>query len=220
MKWSYSGLKQMVNCPRQFHEVKVLRNYVQQDTEQTLYGKEVHTALELYIRDGVMLPKNYRMYKPAVDTLAAINGDKYTELKMGLKADRVTPCDFDDPDYWVHGIADLVIIEGKTGYVVDYKTGNARYADTKQLKLMALMLYAKFPKIDVVKGGLLFLSQNIFVPSDNERKDIPALWEEFETPLARMTTYMQTEQWPANPTGLCKRHCPVDSCQYNGRNRL
>jgi hypothetical protein len=27
IKWSFSGLKQYINCPKQYHEVKVLRNY-------------------------------------------------------------------------------------------------------------------------------------------------------------------------------------------------
>lgn len=218
-QWSFSSLKQMINCPRQYHEIKILKNYISVDTQATLYGKEVHSALESYVRDGVPLAKNYSQFQAAVDALLQIPGDRYCELKMGLKADRVTPCEFDDPEYWVHGIADLIIVDGDIAYVTDYKTGSARYADTKQLRLMSLMIYARFPEVQAVKGGLLFLGQNIFIPDDNRREQINDLWKSFDPALRQLNLYLQRGEWPANPTGLCKKHCPVTTCQYNGSYR-
>ena len=44
--WSYSSLKQYLNCPKQYQEIRVLKNFTTQDTPQTIYGKEVHKALE------------------------------------------------------------------------------------------------------------------------------------------------------------------------------
>ncbi len=43
--WSYSSLKQYQNCPRQYHEIRVLKNYTVKENQAMLYGKEVHTAL-------------------------------------------------------------------------------------------------------------------------------------------------------------------------------
>ena len=57
-QWSFSSLKQFTNCPRQYYEVKVQRNFEIRETEQIKYGKEVHKALEDYVRDGVPLAKN------------------------------------------------------------------------------------------------------------------------------------------------------------------
>ena len=219
MKWSFSQLKQWSTCPRQYHEVRVLRNYEFSDTEQTLYGKAVHTALEEYVRDGKPLAKNYQRFQKPVDALLEIPGEKHTELKMGLKSDWVTPCDFDDPDYWVHGIADLVIVDDTEAFSVDYKTGSPRYADTKQLKLMALMIMAKFPAVERVRSGLLFLMHNTFIPDDYERSEAEKLWKSFREPLELREIYTTSGNWPANPTGLCKRHCVVSSCQYNGAHR-
>ena len=48
--FSHSSLKQYEQCPRQYHEVKVLKNYKFQDTQATLYGKELHEAAEFYIK--------------------------------------------------------------------------------------------------------------------------------------------------------------------------
>ena len=219
MKWSFSSLKQWSNCPKQYHEVKVLKNYEFTDTEQTVYGKAVHTALEEYVRDGKPLPKNYQRFQKAVDALLQIPGEKHTELKMGLKEDRMTACDFDDPEYWVHGIADLIIVNDNEAFSVDYKTGSPRYADTKQLKLMALMIFARFPEVARVRSGLLFLAHDTFIPDDYERHEADKLWKAFREPLALHDIYSTSGNWPANPTGLCKRHCVVTTCHYNGSHR-
>jgi hypothetical protein len=55
IKWSYSGLKDFANCPKQYHEVKVLKNFKKEATKQMLYGTEVHSALENYVKDGTPL---------------------------------------------------------------------------------------------------------------------------------------------------------------------
>ena len=46
IKWSYSGLKDYTNCPKQYHEVKILKNFTKKPTQEMLYGTEVHKALE------------------------------------------------------------------------------------------------------------------------------------------------------------------------------
>ena len=55
--WSFSSLKEYINCPKKYQEVRILKNYSFIDTPQTIYGKEVHEALELYVRDGQPLAK-------------------------------------------------------------------------------------------------------------------------------------------------------------------
>jgi ATP-dependent exoDNAse (exonuclease V) beta subunit len=140
VKWSYSGLKQYLNCPKQYHEVKVLRNYDINVTEQMRYGTEVHSALEDYAAAQIPLAKNYLRYKPVMDELASIDGAHYNEYRMALTVDRLV-CDFNDANYWVRGIADKIIVDKDLAYVIDYKTGSNRYPDPKQLQLMSLMLF-------------------------------------------------------------------------------
>ena len=65
--WSFSSLKEYINCPKKYQEVRILKNYKFIDTPQTIYGKEVHEALELYVRDGKPLAKNYMRFKKMVD---------------------------------------------------------------------------------------------------------------------------------------------------------
>ena len=56
--WSYSALKQYENCPRQYNEIRVLKNYVVKENEAMRYGTEVHKALEDYVAEGKPLAKN------------------------------------------------------------------------------------------------------------------------------------------------------------------
>lgn len=213
VKWSYSSLKTYLNCAKQYYEVKVAKNYVQKDTHHTVYGKEVHKALEEYVKNGTPLPKNYDYVKPVLNSLIDIPGTKYAEREMALTIDK-EPCDFTAENYWVRGIVDLLITDGDTAYIVDYKTGNSRYADPKQLKLMALMTFAHHPEIEYIKAGLLFVLRNTFIPEEYRREDIQKYWAAFHGDLERLKISFDMNMWPTNPSGLCG-FCPVSSCKFH-----
>ena len=177
-----------------------------------IYGKEVHTALENYVRDGVELAKNYQRFKGMVDKLIDIPGDKYPELEMALTYNK-TPCDFDSADRWVRGIADLVIVDGTHAWIIDYKTGSNKYPDPKQLRLMSLMVFTYYPDVLKIKAGLLFVMKNSFVSEEYHRKDMDKSWAMFNQPLKRLENSYDTDVWEANPTPLCG-WCSVDSCKH------
>jgi CRISPR/Cas system-associated exonuclease Cas4 (RecB family) len=213
VQWSFSSLKDFIGCPRRYYEVKVCNNFEQKITHALTYGKEVHTALELYVRDGVELPPNYKRFKKAVDELSKIPGEKYCEHEMALLPD-LTPCDFHDTNRWVRGIADLLIVDGDTAYVVDYKTGKANYPDVDQLKLMALMVFAHFPEVQKVKGALLFILKNHLVGEDYTRDQSEELWKEFHQKVEKLRISIEKNEWTPNPTPLCG-YCPVSTCEFN-----
>jgi CRISPR/Cas system-associated exonuclease Cas4 (RecB family) len=213
MKWSFSSLKQYINCPRQYNEVKVLKNYEVKATQQMLYGTDVHEALENYAKTGAALPNNYKRFAALVDPLLEIDGERFPEYKMALNADKQV-CSFQSKDYWVRGIVDLMIISDDTAFIVDYKTGSDKYPDMKQLKLMALMTFAHFPEVQHVKAGLLFILHNNFMPDEYHRDDIEKLWSAFTPDLERLKMSHDTNQWQANPTPLCG-WCPVKACEFH-----
>ena len=132
---------------------------------------------------------------------------------MALKRD-YTPCSFDDKDRWVRGIADLLVVDGETAFVVDYKTGSNRYPDPDQLKLMALMAFEHFPSVQSVKGGLMFVMHDSFYTQEYERKDKEPLWETFIAKVAKLEQSIAEELWPTNPTPLCG-WCPVKTCEFH-----
>jgi CRISPR/Cas system-associated exonuclease Cas4 (RecB family) len=211
--WSYSALSDYIKCPKKYYEIKVAQNYEIIPSEQMIYGTEVHKALEDYVKDGKELASNYLRFKGMVDTLKAIPGDKYAEYEMGLNKDR-TPCAFDDPNRWVRGIVDLLIVDNDYAFIVDYKTGSNKYPDPKQLRLMSLMTFAHFPQVNKIKAGLLFVMHNTFVTEEYKREDIDKSWEKFQGPLERLNNSYETNSWPPNYTPLC-RYCPVKSCDFN-----
>lgn len=210
--WSFSALKQYLNCPKQYHAIKILKTYEQQVSEAMTYGTEIHKALENYVKDGTPLPTNYEKFKLVTDSLIDIEGTKYTEFEMALCFDR-KPIAFDSDDRWVRGIVDLLIVYGDTAYIIDYKTGSNRYPDVKQLKLMALMTFAHFPEVQRIKAGLLFIVHNSFVPEEYNRSQIDKLWLSFTPDLARLSMSYEKNVWTANPTPLCG-WCPIVDCEF------
>jgi CRISPR/Cas system-associated exonuclease Cas4 (RecB family) len=212
IKWSYSGLKDYTNCPRQYYEVKVAKNFVKKPTQQMLYGSAVHKALEDYVGESKPLQKNYERYQPMLDALLEIEGQRFPEYRMALNAD-LQPCSFGGADYWVRGIVDLLIVDDDTAHIVDYKTGSAKYPDVKQLKLMSLMTYAHFPEVQHIKAGLLFVAHNTFIDETYHRDDSEHLWKDFLPDLERLKLSHESDKWPENPTPLCG-WCPVTTCQF------
>jgi hypothetical protein len=210
--WSFSSLKDYVNCPKQYQEIKVLKNFFKKPTPQMLYGTEVHKACEDYVREGTPLAKNYERFKSVLDALVDIPGHKYPEHKMALNHGK-EPCSY-GKDYWVRGIVDLLIVDGDHAFIVDYKTGSNRYPDPKQLKLMALMTFAHFPEVNVIKAGLLFVMHESFMDEHYQREDISKLWKAFEGDLARLQLSYDNDTWQPNPTPLCG-WCPVTTCEYH-----
>lgn len=216
IKWSYSGLKDFINCPRQYNEVKVLKRYEKKATVEMRYGTQVHSALEDYVKEGKPLAKNYEHFGKQLDPLRDMEGEKYPEYRMALTINR-QPCTFGAKDYWVRGIADLMVVDGDQGYIVDYKTGNNRYPDPKQLQLMALMGFEYFPEVTHFKAGLLFVAHNDFVTSEYQREKIDKYWDDFAPQLKRLQLSYENGVWQENPTPLCG-WCPVSDCaHYKGK---
>jgi hypothetical protein len=215
IKWSHSGLKDYEGCARRFHEVKVLKNYPFQETEHTRYGKQVHEAAELYIKDGTPIPPEYDYIRPVVDRLAQIKGRKLPEYQMGVKID-LTPCVFDDPDVWCRGIADLIIIDddGLKAWIVDYKTGNDKYPDRDQLILMSLMVFAHFPHIRQVNSSLLFVVKNTMVKHKMTIDEKDFHWQLYRERVAKLEASHANGVWNPSQTPLCG-WCQVKACEFN-----
>ena len=137
-------------------------------------------------------------------------------MKMGLTED-LEPCDFFAKNVWWRGIADLVVVNKEKGlaYSVDYKTGkNARYADTKQLDLVATAIFKYFPEVKRVKSGLLFVVSNEFIRAEHEADSIDKYLDAPRQLLARLDNAMENDVWNAISGPLC-RFCAVKQCEYN-----
>ena len=213
--WSHSGLKKFEQCARQYHEVTVLKRYPFTDTKHTIYGKDVHKAIEDYGRDGTPMPPEFMIFKPVVDALLAKPGRKLFEHEMALTKD-LRPCDFKDDNRWVRGIADLLIVDDDnlTARVVDWKTGNDKYPDRDQLTLMSLMVFTHFPHVRSVASALVFLVKGSMVKHKMAREDADAAWWDYRERVAKLEAAHEFDVWNPSQSPLCG-WCPVKDCTFN-----
>jgi hypothetical protein len=214
--WSYSSLKTFQQCPKKYYHTKVAKDIKEPDTQATLYGKAAHTVAEEHIRDGAPVPPKFDYMKPVLEQLNSIPGEKLCEVKLGLTKD-LEACDFSAKNVWWHGIADLVVIneEKQLAHSVDYKTSkSARYADVKQLDLVAAGLFAKFPKINRVKSALVFVVSKEFVKAEHHREMMLKYVEKPSRDVARIEAALENGVWNPVEGPLC-RFCAVKQCEYN-----
>ena len=220
--WSYSSITLFEQCPKKYYHLRVAKDIKEPDSEAMMYGKDVHLAAENFMRDGAPVPEKYAYLRPYLEKLKAIPGDKLCEHKMGLKKvdGRLMPCDFFAKDVWYRGVADLIIINKEKGEarVIDYKTGkSAKYADTKQLALMAACVFAHFPMITVVKSGLLFVVSAEFVKEDFKAETGYSIFSELDDTLMAREAAYESEVFNPKRNFSCKAWCPVLICPHNER---
>tara|TARA_R110002012_G_scaffold249641_1_gene427255 strand:+ start:106 stop:702 length:597 start_codon:yes stop_codon:yes gene_type:complete len=198
--------------------MKIAKDYSEPETDAMRYGTEAHLAAEEFIRDGKPVPVKFAYMKDVLEALNRRRGNKITEIKMGLTQE-LEPCGFMSKDVWWRGIADLVITDGSTAWIVDYKTSkSAKYADKGQLELMALSTFKYFPNIKTINAALIFTKAKKFVKHKYTDDMIDSLWDKWLSKFRRMEVAYETDTWNAHPSGLCKRHCAVIECVYNGSN--
>jgi len=157
----------------------------------------------------VKVLKNYKFK----ETQATMYG---TELHKA--AEDYNPCGWKDEAVWVRGIADLLIVDDDnlTAWVVDYKTGNNKYPDREQLKLMALMVFAHFPHIRKVNAALLFVVKNDLVKFSMTVDEKDPAWWDYRERIARIEQAYDTGVWNPRPSPLCP-WCPVTTCEFQSR---
>jgi hypothetical protein len=220
--WSYSSITMFDNCPRRYQAEKVTKEIKFTDTDATIYGKDLHLAAENYIGKGEPVPPKFSFLQGILDRLNHLPGVKLCEYKMGiaLRDGVFEPCDFFASDVYWRGIADLIILDGDVARCIDYKSGkSAKYADTKQLGLLAAAIFLHFPEVKVVKSGLLFVISGDFIKEEYTYERRFDIFAKLDPLLRQREIAYETDVWNPKPSGLCKRHCPVTSCPHNGANQ-
>ena len=180
---SYSAIKAFDTCPRQYHEMRVLKNYKREQTDEQKYGDRLHKAAELYVKRSAPLDAEFMFIKNVLDALIAKQGEKLAEKELCVTPTLApAPEGWWDPDGWLRGKIDLTILqpEKRHAFVVDYKTGKDKYIDTDQLDVCALLLFQHYDWLDVVSAALLFVAANTFHRHVVRREDAPRLWQRYE----------------------------------------
>ena len=211
--WSYSSIKTFDQCAKKYFHLKVVKDVKDEPGEAADYGTAVHEAAELFIKHGTPIPEKFAFMRPIVEPLAKKKGTKATEIKLGVTSD-MKPIGFFDKDVWYRGIADLLILNGSEAWLIDYKTGkNAKYADIKQLDLLAGAIFIHFPEVQTIKSALLYVVSQDMPRKIHHRQHLPTYMGVFDTQLDQLEAAMEHGVWNANPSGLCS-FCPVVDCEH------
>jgi hypothetical protein len=213
--WSPSSLSSFETCGRRHHEVKVLKNFPDPPGPAAQYGTDVHKSLEEYCRDGVPIPAAHRQYQGYADILLALPGRKFYEQKVGIRKD-FSPCGFFDADVWHRCVIDMLILDGERAACIDHKTGKVKH-DLTQLNLNAAVVFAHHPEVQTVSLAYAWIAQGRkFTRHKVDRRDLPDLWARLLPRVNALERAFETGRWLPNPSGLCRRYCPVTTCQFHG----
>lgn len=205
-------------CPRQYGEITVYKRFKNEFTStKGEYGDRLHKAADAYIHYGGTIDAEFEYLRPTLDILRSNPGTKHTEHKMGI-THALEPVGWNDSSRWFQGIADLLIVsDSPVARVLDYKTGDAKYADTDQLELMALLVFSHFPHVKLVKGRLLFVLSQKTRDRNVDISERDRLLQKYRERDARRVAAIENDNFPMKESGLCKKHCVVVSCVHNGR---
>lgn len=215
---SYSHMDAYKTCPKQFYHAKHLNQYPFKESADTKYGKEMHYAAEMFIKEEEPIPKRFAYLQAPLEALARKEGDKFAELKLGVTKDLV-PCTFFSKDVWIRGVVDLLIVNGKKAWVIDYKSSTkTAYADKAQLELMALLVFARYTEVEEVYGGLMYPRAKELIKGTYRKKDKAEMWSRWIRLNEKMKESYKLNKWPTKESGLCRAHCPVTECVHNGAN--
>jgi hypothetical protein len=225
LAWSHSALSAFDTCPRQYEEVKVLRNYQEKANDAGLWGDRFHKAAEAFIRGvtgaGPLAPLSGEMlqYSGYLAQFIGRPGKTLAEQEYALDM-KLQPCAFFDKDVWCRAIIDVLTINGTVAQIDDHKTGKNRKKDMQQLIIFALQTFYHHPEVQTCHTAFHWVQYGYDESAkDREtfyRHQIPELWQTLVPKLQRYKAAFDAGIFPPKSSGLCKKHCVVETCEYWG----
>ena len=188
---------------------------LQADEERRVdLGRRDAHGLETYLEAGGQeeLPDRFKQYKAYLDKHLAIPGTLLAEQEYAINK-ALEPTGFYAPDVWGRGIIDVLILNGAFAKVFDHKTGK-RKKDMQQLIIFALLVFYHHPEVTEVDTAFEWVATNERDEETFKRYEIPKMWAEILPKLQKYASYFHQGIFPPKPSGLCRAHCPVNTCEY------
>lgn len=218
--WSFSVLDSFETCPRRHYLTKVAKTVSEPQSEAMAWGNKVHKALELRLKTRAPLPSDMVQWEPIaarLDSVAYSPGATLeAEQKLAL-SEQFQPVSFFAKNVWVRAITDLTITKGEKAFIADYKTG-APKPESAQLRLTAAVTMHHKPHVNKVTNTFIWLKTGETTVEHFTRDDLPTIWQEFAPRVQRLDIAHKEHKWPAKPSGLCRKWCPVphSMCEHRG----
>lgn len=212
--WSYSKLKNFAVCPKRHWHIDIVKNVQEEESEQLLWGNQVHDALAKRLGKKTPLPSAMKDYEQHCVGIENMPGELQVEQKYGI-TESFSPCGFFDSKVWYRGIADVAVVDGTRGLAVDWKTGKV-VADSQQLAFMAACLFAHYPKLEQVDTLFIWLKEDAKTHEAFRRGEMVGMWAGIMPRVLEYKHAIDHDEFPAKPGGLCRAWCPVDTCPHHG----
>lgn len=207
--YTYTMLNQYRNCGH-----AMFRKYVKKDipyvqSEAAKYGDEVHQAMARRIGSRSPLPTHLAQFDKHA---AAFDGrNAITELKLAMTAQGHMTGYF-EKDSWFRGQADVSIIQSNKAYIRDWKTGNSKYEDPFELECNALLLKAKYPELETIRGDYCYLKEDR-VGQSYDLSRFRATWDEINRLVKLIEADRTSGAFEKRKSGLCG-FCSVEDCEH------
>lgn len=219
--WSFSRLNNFETCPRKHFEVDIQKNYTEDDKEAVNRGHQFHDAMAQRLANRTPLPPAFAKYEKwasrAEQQAYALGATIEAELKLAI-TEQLEPCQFFDRSKqpWFRGVIDVLIVAGEFAAIMDWKTGKIN-EDKQQLAMQAQCVFAHYPRVKEV-GTMYVWTEHDCTSTDKFRlSDMAQVWINLWPRIQVYEKAHHTHNYPPKPSGLCKRHCPVRSCEFHGR---
>lgn len=227
--WSFSKVNNFVTCPKKYYHTQVAKD-VTEVYEHRSYGDEVHEMMADRLMKARKLGPAYAHWERWAEEILS-DVDRTTVILAAEKELAITedfqPCEYFDKKkvVWCRGKADILKIypDGRA-YIGDWKTGKVK-EDNDQLLLMALMVMVNYPQVKKAHAEFIFLKEDEgpHIPRNNcvygvsvDMDDVLLFWARYKKSVQALKVATETNNFPPQSSGLCKKWCPVHSCVHNG----
>jgi len=200
---SFSRLNTYRTCPMQFELVVVEKKGLFVESDAMAYGKRVHTQLEKYGKTGNVkeLTRESIKWKKLVDMIKAQPGVKQFERKITLDQD-LEGVSWFDKQAWMRSILDVLVVNGDTASVLDYKTGKVK-PDMLQLQMFACIVFIVFPEVETIKTGFLWLVHDQSTQVVYKRAQFDTMWGKIMELCDEIQDAIDLGVFAPKPSPLC-----------------
>jgi hypothetical protein len=214
--WSYSRLKNFESCPKRHFHIDIEKSVKEEESEQLLWGNEVHDALAKRLKSKTTLPVPMRSYEPWCVKIEKEPGEILVEQKLAIRKD-FGPTTFFAKDVWFRAVGDVIKLSpsGAVALIADWKTGKI-VEDSQQLALSAACVFAHYPSVQAVRSEFIWLKEDATTRGTFKRSDMPGMWRGLWPRIEALEAAHDACNYPPKPGSLCRKWCPVSKCPHHG----
>ena len=201
---SYSSLKMYLTCPYKYYRTYITKDVPRPSGPALARGTKVHDELEQAVKQK-KTPHNIWMPDGLLEWVWSKGGRAEVPLAINNKLEWV---DFWDSSAVLRGKLDVVVLDNKRVFAIDWKTGQHR-VDTLQARVYRFLLMRGQP------GTLTFMW--VFVDQAiSEARDYTHEGDKQVATLIHTINKHKTRDFIPKNNWMCGRFCEVPECPLQG----